>query len=296
MSHHHSTSHQTVLVTGTNSGFGRLIVQSVARKGHTVFATMRDMNGRNAAAAEEFRRLAADEGLRIHPIEVDLLSDASVNTAVEEASRIAGPISVLVNNAGMGIIGIAETLTPEQLEEQLRVNVVVPHRLARAVLPSMRSQGRGLLIHISSSLGRVVFPVMGAYCASKFALEALFDAYRYELAPLGIDSTVVQPGAFETDFGKKVRLGAEAERALGYGPMADGVRMVSESISRLVTGPNAPKPQDVADAVLALIESAPGTRPDRVCVDPATGDVIRGLNAAHTQVQDGFLKAMSGGH
>lgn len=292
----HSASHQIVLVTGTNSGFGRLIVQTVARKGHTVFATMRDMGGRNAAAAEEFRKLAADEGLRIHPIEVDLLSDASVNTAVEEASRIAGPISVLVNNAGMGIIGISETLTPEQLEEQLRVNVVVPHRLARAVLPAMRSQGRGLLVHVSSSLGRVVFPVMGAYCASKFALEALFDAYRYELAPLGIDSSVVQPGAFETDFGKNVRTGAEAERALGYGPMADGVRMVGESIKSLVSGPNPPKPQDVADAVLALIEAAPGTRPDRVCVDPATGDAIRGLNAAHAQVQDAFLKAMSGGH
>jgi hypothetical protein len=93
-----------------------------------------------------------------------------------------------------------------------------------------------------------------------------------------------------------VRIGAEAERALGYGPMADGVRMVSESISRLVTGPNAPKPQEVADAVLALIEAAPGTRPDRVCVDPATGDAIRGLNAAHSHVQDGFLKAMRGGH
>jgi NAD(P)-dependent dehydrogenase (short-subunit alcohol dehydrogenase family) len=295
MSHHQSASHQIVLVTGTNSGFGRLIVQTIARKGHTVFATMRDIAGRNAAAAAEYRSLAAAEGLHIHPIEVDLLSDASVEAAVEEAARTAGPISVLVNNAGMGIIGLEETLTPEQLEEQLRVNVVVPHRLARAVLPSMRSQGRGLLIHVSSSLGRVVFPLMGAYSASKAALEALFDAYRYELAALGIESTIVQPGAYATDFGKNVRIGAEAERGQGYGPLADGLKQISTNLERMTSGPNAPNPQDVADAVLGLIEAVPGTRPDRVTVDPATGDAIRSLNAAHFQIQDAFLKAMMGG-
>lgn len=291
---HHSASHQIVLVTGTNSGFGRLIVMTLARKGHTVFATMRDVAGRNAAVAAEYRSIAAAEGLHIHPLDVDLSSDAAIQAAIDEASRIAGPITVLVNNAGMGIIGLEETLTAEQLEEQLRVNVVAPHRLARAVLPSMRSQGKGLLIHVSSTLGRVVFPFMGAYCASKAALEALFDAYRYELQPIGIDSTIVQPGAFATDFGKNVRIGTDTERGLGYGPMADGLKQVAASIEQMTSGPNPPNPQDVADAVLALIEMAPGTRPDRVSVDRVIGQAVAGLNAAHAQVQDGVLKSMSG--
>lgn len=291
---HRPASHQIVLVTGTNSGFGRLFVLTLARKGHTVFATMRDAAGRNAAVADEFRRIAAAEGLHIHPLEVDLSSDDSVQAAVDEATRIAGPITVLVNNAGMGIVGIEETLTPDQLEEQLRVNVVLPHRLCRAVLPSMRSHGRGLLIHISSSVGRVVFPFMGAYCASKAALEALFDAYRFELQPTGIDSTIVQPGAYATDFGKNVRLGLEAERGLGYGPMADGLKQLVGQIEAMAGGPDAPDPQQVADAVLALVESPPGTRPDRVVVDRALGQMVTGLNAAHAEAQELLGRRMMG--
>lgn len=286
---------QVILVTGTNSGFGRLITLTLARKGHAVFATMRDIGTRNAAAAAEFQALNAAEGLRIHPIEVDLGSDASVNGAVERIQREVGAIDAVVNNAGAGFIGLEETLTPDQLEDLYRVNVIAPHRVSRAVLPSMRARGKGLLIHISSGLGRLVFPFMAAYCSSKAALESLFDGYRYELAPLGIDSVLVQPGAFPTDFGSRIRMGGDADRAAGYGPVADGLNGLMAGMQAMLTGPQAQNPQDVADAVLALVEAPAGGRPDRVVVDKISGQGVEILNATHRQIQEPALKMLSGG-
>jgi len=283
---------QNVFVTGTNSGFGRLITLTLAQKGHTVYATMRDIAGRNAAAAAELTKLG--EG-RVHVLEMAATDDASVNKAVSTALEKAGHLDVVVNNAGYASLGLEETLTSAQLLQQFDVNLVGPHRVMRAALPSMRARGKGLVVNVSSVVGRIVFPVMGAYCASKFALEALSEAYRYELKPTGVELTLVEPGAFPTEFAQKLDVGAEAERAQGYGPLANATEMMGKSFEQMFSGPNVPQPQIVADAILALIETPAGSRPARVVVDPVSGAAAEALNKAHAEIQKAVLGNMGMG-
>lgn len=286
---------QNIFVTGTNSGFGRLTTLSLARKGHQVFATMRDTATRNREAAEEMRRLAESESLKIHVVEMSPTSEASVNEAVSSVLAKAGHLDVVVNNAGVSAMGIEETITPEQLQTLFDVNVVGPHRVVRAALPSMRARGKGLLIAVSSTLGRLTLPLMAAYCGSKAALESLFDGYRFELKPAGIESTLVQPGAFPTNLGASALIGADQERAQGYGPLANGMQQMGAMMAQMFSGPNAPNPQEVADAIVALVESAPGTRPDRVIVDRMMGQGPDALNKAHAEVQKAVLGGMGMG-
>lgn len=283
---------QNILVTGTNSGFGRLTTLTLAQKGHKVFATMRDVAGRNASVAAALEK---EGGGNVHVVEMALTDDASVNAGARVALEKAGHIDVLVNNAGYSTMGLEETLTSEQLLEQYNVNVVGPHRVMRAVLPSMRARGKGLVVQISSGLGRYIFPFMGAYGSSKFALEALSEAYRYELKPIGIEVCIVQPGAFPTDIGKNSIVGKEQERAAGYGPMANGLEMMGKNLAAMLSGPSAPNPQDVADAVAGLVETPAGSRPARVVVDVHSGPMTETLNKAHAEIQKSLLDAFGMG-
>src|SRR5258708_38425480 len=202
---------QVVLITGSSTGFGRLFAETLARKGHIVFATMRDPGGRNAKNASEIRALAEEDLLPIHVLELDVTDDASVGRAVDAAVAKGGRIDVAINNAGYYLSGLEEAVTTEQAQRLMDTNFLGPVRLNRAVLPHMRRQRSGVLIHLSSAAGRVVIPSGGFYCASKFALEALAEAYSYELAAQGIESVIVQPGQYETPvFGNTVKAADEA--------------------------------------------------------------------------------------
>jgi NAD(P)-dependent dehydrogenase (short-subunit alcohol dehydrogenase family) len=288
---------QKILITGTNSGFGRLALLALARKGHTVFGTMRDINGRNKAVADELRGIASKEGLKLHVLEMELTSDESVNAGVKEVLSRAETLDVVVNNAGYSVMGIEETLTSAQLQEQLDVNVVAPHRVMRAVLPTLRTRGKGLIINVSSGLGRIVFPFMGAYCASKAALESLTESYRYELKPVGVDVTILQPGAYPTDFRSRVSAGKEVERAQGYGPLANGPQLMGQTFAQMLDGPGAQDPQDVVKAIIALIDAPAGTRPDRVVVDAEQNrQGVEYVNKAHAELQKGLLTAIGMGN
>ena len=174
---------QTVLVTGSNSGFGRLIVETLAPQGYIVFAGMRAVAGRNAPAAEELRALAQQKQLALHIVELDITDDASVEKAVTSVIASTGRLDVVVNNAGMSFSGPLEAFTPEQVRQQFETNVFGALRVNRAVLPQMRKQGSGLLLQIGSVAGRVALPFLGLYGATKFALEGLTESYRQELAP-----------------------------------------------------------------------------------------------------------------
>jgi NAD(P)-dependent dehydrogenase (short-subunit alcohol dehydrogenase family) len=279
---------QNVIVTGTNSGLGKSTALTLTRRGHKVFGTMRDVEGRNRVAAEEL------EAAGVQVLQVDLRDDASVNAALARALAQAGHLDALVNNAGYGLAGHAESSSSEQLLEQLDVNVVGPHRMLRAALPSMRERRQGLLIHISSSFSRIVVPFVGPYCASKAAFESLLEAYAYELMPIGIETTLLQPGAFRTNFMNHVQLGSETERAAGYGPLADGAeRMAAEMGKASALGQD---PQLVADAVVGLIEGKPGTRPRRLIVDEQQlRALVEGLNHAHDAAQSALLTGLGMG-
>ena len=187
-----------VLITGTSTGFGRLAAEVLAKRGYTVFATMRDPDGRNASSSRALQEQAGREGWNLHVLDLDVISETSVNLAVEKAIGMAGRIDVVINNAGFGALGLTEAFTVEQFQRVFDVNLYGAVRVNRAVLPSMRRQRSGLLIHVSSGAGRYAIPCMAAYSGSKFALEALADAYRFELAPFGIDSVLVEPGIHRT--------------------------------------------------------------------------------------------------
>jgi NAD(P)-dependent dehydrogenase (short-subunit alcohol dehydrogenase family) len=277
-------SKQVVLITGSSTGFGRLFADTLARKGHTVFATMRDLGGRNAKNASAIRALAEQDSLPIYVLELDVTDDASVERAVDAAIGKAGRIDVAINNAGYVVSGLAEAVTTEQAQRLMDTNFFGSVRVNRAVLPHMRRQRSGVLMHISSGAGRIIAPSMGFYCASKFALEALAEAYRYELAAQGIESVIVEPGPYETPVvGNMVRAADEA-RTDTYGAVKQIPAKVSAALSS-VTG-NA---QDVADAVLRIIETPAGEKQLRYLVSPESFGVDQ-INALSEQVQARVLE------
>src|SRR5258708_9453858 len=182
---------QVVLITGASRGSGRLNAEMLARKKFQLFAARRDVKGRNTATARGIGEFAKHECLPLQVVELDVTDDLSVESAVSKIVLQCGRIDVLVNNAGYGIMDLAESVTMAQAQRQFDTNFFGVLRMNRAVLPVMRRQGSGLLLHISSGAGRLAIAGMGLYCASKFALEALAEVYRYELASQRIDSVVI---------------------------------------------------------------------------------------------------------
>jgi NAD(P)-dependent dehydrogenase (short-subunit alcohol dehydrogenase family) len=167
-----------ILITGANGGFGKLMFDTLAAKGHKVVAAMRDTGGRNKNAADQFKKTG-------EVVEIDVTVDSSVKSGVAQAIQVAGGLDVVINNAGTGVIGLQEAFTPEDLKKIFDINVFGVHRMNRAVLPHMRKNRSGLLVHISSLLGRITVPFYGPYNASKWALEALAENYRSELSGFG---------------------------------------------------------------------------------------------------------------
>jgi NAD(P)-dependent dehydrogenase (short-subunit alcohol dehydrogenase family) len=256
---------QTILVTGSSSGFGRLTVETLARQGYIVFAGMRAVEGRNAPAAEELRALAEREQLALHSVELDITDDASVEQAITSLVAITGRLDVVVNNAGMAYGGPLEAFTPEQVHQQFETNVFGMLRVNRAALPHMRKQGSGLLLHIGSIAGRVALPFLGLYGATKFALEGLTESYRDELAPFGIDAAIIEPGTYPTSIDAKTQVAADTERAALYQAGMDAFMTPFFAENRSATPPDS---QEVADAVARVIALPAGKRPLHTVVAP----------------------------
>ena len=278
-------SKQVVLITGSSTGFGRLFTETLARNGHTVFATMRDPGGRNAKNASEIRTLAEKGSLPIHVLELDVTDDPAVERAVDAVVAKAGRIDVAINNAGYFLSGLEEAVTTEQARRLMDTNFLGPVRVNRAVLPHMRRQRSGVLMHVSSGAGRVILPSAGFYCASKFALEALAEAYSYELASQGIESVIVEPGAYETPvFGNTVTA-ADQARTTTYGAVKEIPAKINAALSAL-----AGNAQEVADAVLRIIETPAGEKQLRYVVSPRNFGVDE-INALSKQVQANVLEA-----
>src|SRR5882757_946928 len=277
-------SKQVVLITGSSTGFGRIFADTLARKGHTVFATMRDPGGRNTKNASEIRKLAEKDSLPISVLEMDVTDDASVERAVDAAIGKAGRIDVAINNAGYVVSGLAEAVTTEQAQRLMDTNFFGSVRVNRAVLPHMRSQRSGVLMHISSGAGRVTAPSMGFYCASKFALEALAEAYHYELAAQGIESVIVEPGAYQTPVIGNMVMAADEARSNTYGAVKQIPAKINAALSS--TAGNA---QEVADAVLRIIETPAGEKQLRYLVSRVSLGVDQ-INALSRQVQANLLE------
>jgi NAD(P)-dependent dehydrogenase (short-subunit alcohol dehydrogenase family) len=287
-----NSASQVILITGCSCVFGRLTAESLARRGHTVFATMRDIRGKNAQSSRDIQALAEREKIKLHALEMDVANDASVEAGVKSLLAQARRLDVVINNAGVYALGHAETFTPDALRRVMEINVFGAHRVNRAALPTMRAQKSGLLVHMSSTLARYVLPCMAPYSASKAALEMLAESYRYELAGLGIDSVMVEPGGHPTDtFAKRVQPD-DPQRAAGYGPVAEMPQQLGTAMMQLFSQADGPKPQEVADALVRLIDQPAGQRPLRTVVDRFMGAGAEAMNVTASQVATQILSGM----
>ena len=278
-------SGKSVLITGASSGFGRLSALHFARSGATVIASMRNLKKGKRPEAAELLDLASAEKLKLTVVEIDVTNAAQIASGVAAAEKTAGgALDVLLNNAGIGGAAPVELYDHAQTMRHFDVNLFGYQRMARAVLPKMRARGQGLLAQVSSQLGRIVLPNIGIYCSTKFALEAMFEAMAYELAPFGVDVTIIQPGGYPTkiwDNGARyledLLASADAERKAAY----DAHLKLAEGF---FGGGGATDPMDVPRAIAEIIALPPGKRPLRRPVHPNT-QATDALNAAHTQVQ-----------
>ncbi len=221
---------RVALVTGSSSGIGEATALELAGRGWRVFAS-----GRTLAGVERLRGRSPD----LEPIELDVTDEASVRRGVAHAFNAAGGIDVLVNNAGYAVFGAVEDLDRETLRRQLEVNVVGAMSVCQAVLPVMRRQGRGTIVNVSSLAGRVSPPLMGAYCASKFALEALTDALRVEARPFGVRVVCIEPGSTATRFQERARKESAAVLARADSLYAPLYKDAFESFTSSVFGASA---------------------------------------------------------
>ena len=279
-----------VLITGSSTGIGRLTAETLARAGHIVYASMREVTAKNAEHASELQRLAGDENLRVRVIELDVQNTLSVKAAVDLVVREQGRIDAVVNNAGLMSIGLAEGFTEEQVAHQMDVNFMGTVRVSQAVLPFMRTAKAGVLIHVTSIVGRILFPACAFYCASKFAQEAYAEVLNYELAGTGVESIIVEPGPYPTHLLANSPGPVGAERLDGYGQLA-GIRdQFIAQFEQLFASAEAPNPQEVANAILRLVNTPAGERAMRtVCgVDFGANKV----NETVAPLQAGVLRAL----
>jgi NAD(P)-dependent dehydrogenase (short-subunit alcohol dehydrogenase family) len=261
-----------------------------ARAGYRVVASMRDLAGRNAPRAAE---LARRESLAIDLVEIDIDQDASVERGVAMALNAAGRVDILVNNAGIIVPGPVE-VSMDAVRRQFETNLFGQLRLVRAVAPHMREQRSGLIVQISSGLGRFILPTNGVYCATKFATEAMMESAAYELHPFGIELAIVQPGAFATNF-KPTGRRLFDEMVAGLGPAdrrrAEAYAEHMEITRARMADERTPPAQMVADAILALARMPAGQRPLRAPVMPAQqAEGLNRLNATLEGIQQGILR------
>jgi NAD(P)-dependent dehydrogenase (short-subunit alcohol dehydrogenase family) len=233
---------RVVLITGASSGIGRATATHFARQGWRVLASMR-----RPERAADLREEARAAGWALTTPELDVTSDDSVARAVGEALRdTGGRLDVLVNNAGYYGYGPLEETTPDELRAQLETNVVGVHRVTRAVLPAMRARRGGAIVTLGSISGRVALPMVGPYHASKWALEGMIEALRYELIPFGIRVALVEPGPYRTELHVKEILARDAGRADSpYAPLLAAYQRQSAGLRR-----------DQVDALIAVIYRA----------------------------------------
>jgi NAD(P)-dependent dehydrogenase (short-subunit alcohol dehydrogenase family) len=265
-------SKQVILVTGASSGFGLMTAQSLAQAGHTVYASMRETEGRNAPQVAAIAAWAAEQKADLRTVELDVQSEASAHAGVAAVIADTGRLDVIVHNAGHMVFGPAEAFTPDQYTQQYDVNVMGAQRVNRATLPHLRGQGRGLLVWVGSSSTRGgTPPFLAPYFAAKAAMDALAVSYSTELALWGIETTIMVPGAFTKGTNHFAHSGVPADtaRAAEYetGPYAGIADKALKGLASLE--PADADPAEVARAIVRVVHMPFGKRPFRVHVDPS---------------------------
>jgi len=262
---------QVIVVTGASSGFGALAARALANPGHTVYASMRETTGRNAAQVKAVEEYAAAQKVDLRAIELDVASQESADFAIRKIVDENGRLDVIVHNAGHMVFGPAEAFTPEQFAELYDVNVLSTQRVNRAALPQLRKQGRGLLVWVSSSsVAGGTPPYLSPYFAAKAGMDALAVQYARELALWGIETSIIVPGAFTKGTNHFAHAGTPADKArvaeYEAGPYKGYGKKIQEAFAAIV--PDDADVGAVAEAIVKVVDAPLGKRPFRVHIDP----------------------------
>jgi len=235
---------KVAVVTGTSSGIGFETALALAREGYYTYATMRD-----TTKSDKIEELGKKDNLKISVLELDVDDEISVKNAIRKILDQKQRIDILVNNAGWGLWGCVEDVSVDEFKAQFDTNFFSIIRLIQEVGPTMRKQGSGKIINISSVAGRIGFPASPAYISSKFALEGLSECLRLEMAPFGVDVVIIEPGVIKTNFLNPVKLAKKSESDTAYRDITtkviSGIKMMAEM---------GTPPKEVADAVVKSIK------------------------------------------
>jgi NAD(P)-dependent dehydrogenase (short-subunit alcohol dehydrogenase family) len=271
-----------IVVTGAAGGIGRLASRALARAGHTVYASMRETTGRNAPEVAKTKAFAIQDGTDLRTIELNVASQQSADAAIRQIIADNGRLDVIVHNAGCVSYGPAEAFAPEQLTELYDTNVVSTQRVNRAALPQLRKQGRGLVVWISSTGARGgTPPYLAPYFATKAAMDALAVGYAAELARWGIETSIIVPGLFPKTSSHYIHSGRPADSILAEeysdGPTADVSEIALKGLAALQAADT--DPQELADAIVGVVNAPFGKRPFRIHVDPSAdgAEVVNGV-------------------
>jgi len=235
---------KVAVVTGTSSGIGFETALALAREGYYTYATMRD-----TTKSDKIKELGQKENLNIDVLELDVDDENSVKTAIQKILDQKQRIDVLVNNAGWGLWGCVEDVSVDEFKAQFDTNFFSIIRLIQEVGPTMRKQGSGTIVNVSSVVGRIGFPASPAYISSKFALEGLSESLRFELAPFGVNVVIIEPGVIKTNFMKNMRMAEKSESNTVYRDITvkvvSGVKMMAEMGTH---------PKEVADTIVKAVK------------------------------------------
>ena len=275
-------SKQVIVITGASSGFGALAARALAKAGHTVYASMRETEGRNRPQVEAVEAFSKENSVDLKAVEVDVASDASVETGIAKVISAEGHIDTIIHNAGHMSFGPAEAFTPEQYAELFDINVLSTQRVNRAVLPHLRKQGKGLVVWVSSSSARGgTPPYLAPYFAAKAAMDSLAVSYAGELTRWGIETAIIVPGAFTKGTNHFAHSGspADAGRAAEYndGPYKGLPEQALKGLASLE--PADADAASVATAIVDVVNMPFGKRPFRTHIDPSEdgAEIVNGV-------------------
>lgn len=228
---------KTWFITGASRGFGRIWAEAALQRGDQVTATARNL--------ADVANLTRQYGNAVLPLALDVTSSEQAQQAVQQAYRHFGRLDVLVNNAGGSLIAATEEASDEQIRSLFDTNYLGMVRVLRAALPLLRKQGSGHILGVSSGLGITTLPLIGYYCATKWAVEALHESLAQEVQAFGIKVTLVEPGAYATDFGRS------SEIVPALPPYAEFREQFLTRLAALERG----DPQATAEAILKLVDA-----------------------------------------
>lgn len=239
---------KTWFITGASSGFGRALTEILLQRGDRVAATVRK--------AEALADLAGLYGDRLWVGLLDVTDSAAVRAVITRAFGDLGRIDVIVSNAGYAVFGAAEELSDAQIERQLDTNLLGSIQVARAAIPLLRQQGGGRIIQLSSSVGQAAYPTLGVYAATKWGIEGFFEGTIPEIAPFGIEVTLVEPGASRTNFAGSSLDAAAAQEVYDPTPAGEFRRLIASAGPAMFTG----DPVKVASAIIASADQSPAPK------------------------------------